>query len=64
MAGIGAALMGLSIWQTTVIIAGMSGLLIYLGLQVGIFLASNQLLNRLSYLPGLLLIMLGLSKFV
>ncbi|WP_414563041.1 MULTISPECIES: hypothetical protein [unclassified Anabaena] len=56
--------MGLSIWQTTVIIAGMSGLLIYLGLQVGIFLASNQLLNRLSYLPGLLLIMLGLSKFV
>ncbi|MCG6133215.1 MAG: hypothetical protein MET45_00870 [Nostoc sp. LLA-1] len=56
--------MGLSIWQTTVIIAGMSGLLIYLGLQVGIVLATNRLLNRLSYLPGFLLIMLGLSKFV
>lgn len=64
LAGIGAALMGLSIWQTTVIIAGMSGFLIYLGLQVGIVLASNRLLNRLSYLPGLLLIMLGISKFV
>ncbi|TVP61280.1 MAG: sporulation membrane protein YtaF [Nodularia sp. (in: Bacteria)] len=64
LAGIGAALMGHSIWLTTVIISGMSGCLIYFGLQVGIVLANNRLLNRLSYLPGILLILLGLSKFV
>jgi putative sporulation protein YtaF len=64
LAGIGAALLGHSIWLTTVIISSMSGCLIYLGLQVGIVLSSNRLLNRLSYLPGLLLIILGLSKFV
>ena len=64
LAGIGAALMGHSIWLTTVIISGMSGCLIYLGLQVGIVLSNNRLLNRLSYLPGILLILLGLSKFV
>ncbi|MDB9374760.1 sporulation membrane protein YtaF [Nodularia sphaerocarpa] len=64
LAGIGAALMGHSIWLTTVIISGMSGCLIYLGLQLGIVLSNNRLLNRLSYLPGILLILLGLSKFV
>jgi putative sporulation protein YtaF len=64
LAGIGAALMGHSVWLTTVIIASMSGLLIYLGLQIGIVLSHNRLLNRLSYLPGILLIMLGILKFV
>lgn len=64
LAGIGAALMGHSVWLTTVIIASMSGFLIYLGLQVGIVLSHNRLLNRLSYLPGILLIILGVLKFV
>ncbi|WP_414527184.1 sporulation membrane protein YtaF [Nodularia chucula] len=63
-AGIAAALMGHSIWLTTIIISTMSGFLIYLGLQVGIVLSHNRLLNRFSYLPGILLIILGLSKFV
>ena len=64
LAGIGAALVGHSIWLTTVIISGMSGCLIYLGLQIGIVLSHNRLLNQLSYLPGILLMMLGLLKFV
>lgn len=64
VAGIGAGLMGYSFWMTLLIVALMSGLLIVLGTQVGILLSRSPWMKRLPYMPGILLIALGISKFV
>ncbi|RFU67746.1 sporulation membrane protein YtaF [Bacillus sp. V59.32b] len=62
-AGIGAVMMGISSFVLSICIAIMSSLFIFAGLQSGKILSSSKIVQRLSFLPGLLLIVIGLMKF-
>lgn len=61
-AGLGAAMIGLPVWSTAVLIALMSALFLLSGLQVGLRFRRAMWLRRLHYVPGALLIMMGLSR--
>lgn len=63
-AGIGVALIGYSMWLTAAVISVMSGLFVYFGIQCGFVFAKLKNMNKLSYLPGFLLILLGLFKII
>jgi putative sporulation protein YtaF len=58
-AGIGAAILGYSIILTPILIAFMSGLFVSYGIKVGIVLAKNKRLERMNFLPPVLLITIG-----
>ncbi|MGB8953829.1 MAG: sporulation membrane protein YtaF [Tumebacillaceae bacterium] len=62
-AGIGASLIGFHSLTTAVTIALMNLLFIYSGIKVGTRYADASLLRKLAYLPGLMLILIGISKF-
>lgn len=59
-AGIGASMLGYSPFLTTVLIAFMSGLFVYSGIQVGLLLSKSKQLQRMTFVPPLLLIALGM----
>lgn len=59
-AGIGAAFLGFSPVLTTVLIASMSGLFVFSGIKIGLLLAKNEHLQKMTFIPPLLLIGLGL----
>jgi putative sporulation protein YtaF len=61
-AGIGAALIGFSPLLTSVVIAVASGTFIAVGLQIGLRYADTSWMNRLSFLPGCVLIAMGIMK--
>lgn len=61
-AGIGAAFLGFSPLLTTVLIASMSGFFVFSGIQIGLLLAKNEYLQRMTLIPPLLLIGLGLMN--
>lgn len=61
-AGVGAALIDLEPLPTAVISAGMSGLFLYLGLKLGFLYANKSWIRSLSYLPGIILIFLGIMR--
>ncbi len=63
-AGIGAALVGYSPLSTAVLIAFSGGLFISIGLRLGRWLSRRRWMQRLSILPGLLLITLGIMKLL
>lgn len=63
-AGIGAALIGYSTWLTVAIISIMSGLFVYLGIQCGFVFSEVKNMDKLSYIPCCLLILLGLFKII
>jgi putative sporulation protein YtaF len=63
-AGIGAALIGFNPIPTAIVIAGMSGLFIYSGLKLGLSYSGTRWIQKLSYLPGFILILMGLLKLV
>jgi putative sporulation protein YtaF len=63
-AGIGAAFIGFSSLLTAVIIAISSGFFIASGLRVGIIYADRSWVKKLSFLPGFLLIVMGLMKLL
>jgi putative sporulation protein YtaF len=63
-AGIGAAFLGYPLSLTPVIIAGMSGIFIYLGMVTGTLCSTFKWINQLRFLPGCLLIFIGLYKFL
>ncbi|MEX2415839.1 MAG: sporulation membrane protein YtaF [Paenibacillaceae bacterium] len=63
-AGIGAALIGYSPLSTALWIAFSGGLFITIGLRLGRWLSSRRWMQRLSILPGLLLITLGIMKLL
>jgi putative sporulation protein YtaF len=58
-AGIGAAILGYSVILTPILIAFMSGLFVSYGIKVGIVLAKNKRLERMNFLPPVLLITIG-----
>lgn len=61
-AGVGASMLGYSPFITTFLIAIMSGLFVYFGIKIGRFLLKNKHLQKMTFLPPLLLIMLGLMN--
>jgi putative sporulation protein YtaF len=63
-AGLGAALLGLPALLTAVIIAASSALFLVTGTQLGLRFAARRGMHALSYLPGILLIMMGIMKLL
>ena len=61
-AGVGAAMMGISPIILALCIAVMSFIFIGSGLQCGKLLSNNKIVQHLTFLPGLLLILIGLFK--
>ncbi|MYL34154.1 sporulation membrane protein YtaF [Pontibacillus yanchengensis] len=61
-AGIGAAMFGFTPFHTALIIAFMSSFFLWVGLKSGYWLSYWRWLDRLSFLPGVLLIVLGVMK--
>ncbi|MBY7144176.1 sporulation membrane protein YtaF [Virgibacillus sp. NKC19-3] len=63
-AGIGASMLGYSPILTAFLIALMSGLFVFFGIQTGMLLAKNKYMQRLTYVPPLLLIALGIFNIL
>lgn len=61
-AGIGAAMVGFSPWITAFLIALMSGLFLAIGLRFGQWASHLKWIRNVVYLPGCLLILIGLLK--
>nr|WP_269746710.1 sporulation membrane protein YtaF [Pontibacillus chungwhensis] len=62
-AGIGAAMFGFSPLTTALLIAFMSSFFLWIGLKSGYWLSYFKWIQRLTFLPGLLLIVIGMLKF-
>jgi putative Mn2+ efflux pump MntP len=63
-AGIGAAFIGFTSLLTALLIACSSGFFIATGLRVGTLCADRAWMKNLSFLPGVLLIIMGLMKLL
>ncbi|WP_405079823.1 MntP/YtaF family protein [Paenibacillus chitinolyticus] len=61
-AGIGAALIGYTPLLTSTVIAVTSGLFIYFGLKIGYTYSGLGWIRKVSVLPGVVLILMGISK--
>ncbi|MEY9092660.1 MntP/YtaF family protein [Paenibacillus sp. RC84] len=61
-AGIGAALIGYTPLLTSAVIAVTSGLFIYFGLKIGYTYSGFGWIRKVSVLPGVVLILMGISK--
>lgn len=63
-AGLGAALLGLPALTTSLVIAASSALFLISGTQLGLRFAARRSMHALSYLPGILLIIMGIMKLL
>lgn len=63
-AGIGAALMGLPSLLTSLVIVGMCACFLYLGMWLGFYYIHQSRFKFFSILPGIILIILGLLRFL
>ncbi|WP_404454532.1 sporulation membrane protein YtaF [Virgibacillus necropolis] len=63
-AGIGAAMLSYSPIVTALLIAMMSGLFVYCGIHAGVFLSKNKSMQKVTFLPPLLLIALGIFNIL
>ncbi|WP_019534594.1 sporulation membrane protein YtaF [Paenibacillus ginsengihumi] len=63
-AGFGAALLGFSPWLTSAVIALASGIFLGVGLRIGLQHAGWRWMRKMSALPGVLLIAMGLLKLL
>lgn len=61
-AGIGAALLGYSPWMMAVSVAMMSSLFVITGIKLGRVFSGVSWMNKFSFLPGVLLIIIGIIK--
>ncbi len=61
-AGVGAAMVGFSPWLTAILIGVFSSLFLLSGMRVGLRLAGFRWVQKASFLPGVLLILLGFYK--
>ena len=59
-AGIGASMLGYSPALTAVLTACMSGFFLFFGMKLGIFLSQQEKLQRLTFLPPVILIAIGI----
>ncbi|MBD8500218.1 MntP/YtaF family protein [Paenibacillus sp. CAU 1523] len=63
-AGIGAAMLGYPSFWTSLFIALFGGIFLKLGIHVGAAFARTEWIRKLTFLPGLLLIMMGIMKLM
>ena len=63
-AGIGASLLGYIPWITALLIATMSGIFLFSGMKIGLFLAKHEKLQKLSFLAPTILIGLGVLNLI
>ncbi|WP_229683063.1 sporulation membrane protein YtaF [Virgibacillus oceani] len=63
-AGIGAAMLGYSALLTAILIALMSGTLVFFGINIGVMLSERKWIRKLVWLPPFLLIMLGIFNMM
>ncbi|MED0676208.1 sporulation membrane protein YtaF [Aneurinibacillus thermoaerophilus] len=63
-AGIGAALIGYEPWVTALLIGVSNCLFILTGLKLGFIYSEADWMKRMTYLPGVLLIMCGFFKMI
>lgn len=63
-AGLGAAMLGFSPLGTASVVALFSGIFLMLGMKVGLRFASKNGMRLISYLPALLLIIMGIMKLL
>ncbi|MGY0692090.1 sporulation membrane protein YtaF [Virgibacillus sp. FSP13] len=63
-AGLGAAMLGYSPLLTASLIAFMSGLFVFCGINIGLFLSNSKWMKKLTLLPPFLLIALGISNML
>ncbi|TVX92349.1 MntP/YtaF family protein [Paenibacillus agilis] len=63
-AGIGAAMLGYPSLWTSLFIALFGGIFLKLGIHVGAAFARTEWIRKLTFLPGLLLIMMGIMKLM
>src|SRR5690606_33519848 len=61
-AGIGAALLGYSPFIMALLVAVMSSLFVYTGIKSGAIFSKKKWVQKFSFLPGLLLILIGIWK--
>jgi putative sporulation protein YtaF len=61
-AGIGASMLGYSPGYLALAVALLSSLLVFLGIKLGSYLSQITWLQRVSFLPGILLIIIGVWK--
>ncbi|YAR62957.1 sporulation membrane protein YtaF [Bacillus cytotoxicus] len=61
-AGIGASLLGYAPVMMAMLVAVMSSLFLFIGMQMGTMLSNMRWLQRFTFLPGVLLIIIGLWK--
>ncbi|WP_079510008.1 sporulation membrane protein YtaF [Mesobacillus jeotgali] len=61
-AGIGAALLGFSPGYLALTVACMSSLFVYAGMKMGSYFSESGWLQKFSFVPGILLIIIGLFK--
>ncbi|RKD23793.1 sporulation membrane protein YtaF [Ammoniphilus oxalaticus] len=61
-AGFGAALMGFSPWSTGLVVSALCTLFILLGLRIGFMYSNIAWVKRLSFIPGVILILFGISR--
>ncbi|MEK5441563.1 MULTISPECIES: sporulation membrane protein YtaF [unclassified Fredinandcohnia] len=62
-AGIGAALLGFSPLVMALLVAVMSSLFVYTGIKSGAVFSKKRWVQKFSFLPGILLILIGIWKF-
>lgn len=62
-AGFGAAMLGYSPYYLALAVAIMSPLFVFMGLKVGSVLANTSWVQKCSFIPGVLLILIGIWKF-
>jgi putative sporulation protein YtaF len=63
-AGIGAALIGYEPWVTALVIGSVNCLFILSGLRLGFTYSGAEWLTKMTYLPGILLILCGFFKMI
>ncbi|WP_217596311.1 sporulation membrane protein YtaF [Cohnella sp. GbtcB17] len=63
-AGIGAALVGFPAMPTALLIAAASGMFLWAGMRVGFLAAGLRWVQRLTVLPGIILIVMGIFKLM
>ncbi len=63
-AGLGAAMLGFSAWLTALVITGASALFLVVGTKIGLRFSSWRGMKVLSFLPGILLIAIGLIRLL
>ncbi|MGG0720245.1 sporulation membrane protein YtaF [Robertmurraya massiliosenegalensis] len=61
-AGIGAAMLGYSPVALAIAVAVMSSLFVTIGMKIGVVLSKNSVLQKFSFIPGILLIFIGIWK--